>query len=106
MREVSDAVSSRGAKWLRGERTAHVADHNIGSPRSHPCFPTFTKPARHPDERYDGGDTDGDAQQRQPGSHRSTDQSAYHDRKKCHFIPPVIVTSLSGITRPSFICTV
>src|SRR5260221_7258022 len=91
--------SSDLVERLRRQRTGHIADDDIGAARLQSRLPAFLKAARDADQRDDGGDADGDAQQRQPGSNRAAHEPAHDDGEKTH------VEAGPDTMCPSFICT-
>ena len=65
MRSRTDASNGFGVS-----EPLSVTDDDVGSARLQSNLPAFLKTARHPDERDDGGDADGNSRESQSGAQR------------------------------------
>ena len=94
--QVADTCGSRAIRSRTealngfGVREVLILLTTTSVPRAlNPDLPAFLETPRNTDERHDRGDADGDANERQPGSHWATHQAAHHNGQKMSCQPPV-----------------
>ena len=61
-----------------------VADDDVGPARLQSNLPAFLKAARHPDQRHDRSDADGNSAESQAGAHRTAQETAEDNGEEGH----------------------
>ena len=95
-----DPVPHRLLESLGHDAALHVADHDVDADRVELIDHALLVAGRHADQRDDGGDADGDAEDGEPGAHRAAPQTTEDDLETIHRYEP------SGTISPSLIRTV
>ena len=84
LRKAGDPIANGSVERLRRERSLSVSNDDIGSARLQSNLPTFLKTSRHPDQRNDRRDADGNSRESQSGAQGATQETADDNSKKGH----------------------